>query len=63
MIAPSKSTAMDTSSQLLISGVPESVTANLLSEDIISQLFRKLNISKLESDGLSIRETHGQTKD
>ncbi|KAH0563599.1 hypothetical protein KQX54_002833 [Cotesia glomerata] len=45
-----------TSSQLLLSGVPENVTSNLSSAEIIHQVFNKLSISKLENDILSVRE-------
>ncbi|KAH0557663.1 hypothetical protein KQX54_009889 [Cotesia glomerata] len=44
------------SSQLLLSGVPEQITSNLSAAEIVHHVFNKLSISNLENDILSVKE-------
>lgn len=56
----SNSSSNASSSMLLVSGIPNQVMSNTTPQDIVHQVFSKLNISNLESDVLSVRELKGK---
>ncbi|KAH0552397.1 hypothetical protein KQX54_009422 [Cotesia glomerata] len=65
MINPDVSDLLPSShptSELVISGIPESVSLHLSPEDITTEIFNKLFISDLKSDILCVREIKKKTK-